>query len=384
MNDERKISTKKVMRFAIGGVLVIIFMIALVVASYQQNTNPIKGLEVQLNEDSHFSFLQKKDVEQLLLNSRNIDLKNTAIGKLDLNMMEKIAMTNPWVADAEVFVDNRNVLQVIIKQREPAARIFDVNGYYIDSNLSVLPLAPDYSYPAPVFTSVPVIKDHDKEKKILSKMVYLSRTIARDTFWSAQITQIEVQPDESFVLIPLFGNQRLLIGDTTQLKTKLNHLLAFYKNVSGKIGWDTYQTLDVRYKNQVIAFPSIGWVQPKIIDTLGYIPEGPAPEKPVLNAVKTTISLPTDTKFNLDKAKPSELKPNQQNQQVVEQSHAVAKPKEKVITATAAKTVAKTKPVVPKSSVKSAVKPVDNKNKNAVKKDNKQEKKSPKYIYPGK
>jgi cell division protein FtsQ len=38
MSEERKISSKKVLRFAIGALLVAVFMVALVAASRQQNS----------------------------------------------------------------------------------------------------------------------------------------------------------------------------------------------------------------------------------------------------------------------------------------------------------------------------------------------------------
>jgi cell division protein FtsQ len=370
MSEERKISSKKVLRFAIGALLVAIFMVALVAASRQQNSKAIKGMEVHLNDEHEFSFLQRKDIETLLLRNRNINLSQTAIAKLDLRLMEDIARTNPWVAKADIFVDNRQVLQVNITQREPVARIFNTNGgsYYMDSLLNTMPVSQGYAYPAPVFTNVPVSRNDSIQRNLHKKIAYLSEVIGRDSFWHAQVTQIGVQPDQTFVLIPLFGNQRILIGDTINVQEKLGHLFAFYKNVSGKIGWDKYETLDVRFKDQVVASPSIGWIPPKATDTTTAIIEGPDPKA----SVSTSAAI-----------KPAVAKPAVQTAKPV--IHAVAKQKPTLKPAVVKQNIIKAKPatVKPKSVVQASSKAKEKK-KEAVTNKDKTKTQSPKYIYPGK
>ena len=370
MSEERKISSKKVLRFSIGALLVAVFMVALVAASRQQNNKAIKGMEVHLNDEHEFSFLQRKDIEALLLRNRNIDLAQTAISKLDLRLMEDIARTNPWVAKADIFVDNRQVLQVNITQREPVARIFDINGssYYMDSLLNTMPVSQGYAYPAPVFTNVPVLRNDSIQANLHQKIAYLSEMIGRDSFWHAQVTQIEVQPDQTFVLIPLFGDQRILIGDTANVQEKLKHLFAFYKNVSGKIGWDKYETLDVRYKNQVVASPSIGWIPPKATDTATAIIEGPDPKAEIntVAAVKPVVAKPA-----VQTARPA--------------VSAIARQKPTLKPAVAKQNIVKAKPasVKPKNTVQASNKAKDKKKETTTSKD-KTKTQSPKYIYPGK
>lgn len=361
MSEVKKISVKKVARFAVGTLLVVVFGIALVAAAMQQNNKPIKALDIHLNDENNYSFLQKKDIEQLLLTNRSIKLSQTSIEKLDLKLMERIASTNPWVARAEVFVDSRQILQVNITQREPVCRIFDVNGrsYYMDSSLNTMPVSQGYSFPAPVFTNVPMQRNDSVNKVLKSEIAYLSRTIAKDSFWNAQITQVEMKPDHSFVLIPLFGNQRILLGDTSNVTQKLEHLFAFYKNVSGKIGWDKYEILDVRFKGQVVASPSIGWSPPKINDTvsLAMVPSSvPSPEhKPA--------------------TKPAEVRAKT-IAPVVAKSKVPVKP-------LPARVLEKQKPA---AKVKATAQATKGKDKKEVKKDkeNKTKAQSPKYIYPGK
>lgn len=366
MSEPKKISFKKSLRFAVGLLVVILFSITLIAASYYQGNKTIQGIEVNLNDENDFSFLQRKDIENLLLKNRNIDLKQISLDQLDLGKMEAIAKTNPWVAKADIYVDNRQVLQVKITQREPVARLFDANGgsYYMDSLLNLMPVSSGYSYPAPVFTNVVLLKNDSMNKALKGRIAYLSEVIGRDSFWRSQITQIDVQPDQTFVLTPLFGNQRILLGDTTNVTQKLANLWAFYKQVAGKIGWDKYETLDLRYKEQVVASPSIGWVPPKVTDTGSYeIHNTPALAAAKPESPKAVAAAP---KPEVKAAKPA----------VAAAKQATPKPKPAAV-----KKV--TKPVVvAKQTVKKETKPAVRAKAGTEKKDVK--KASPKYIYSGK
>ena len=286
MSEKRKISFKKVLHFAVSILLVVIFMIALAAASRDQDSKTIQGFEVHLNDEPEYSFLQKKDIENQLLNNRDIQLSTRSVGNLDLKKMEAIAETNPWVANAEIYVDNRRILQMDVVQRKPVARVFDVSGnsYYMDSSSRKMPLSVGYTYPAVVFTGVPVYSSDSLDKILKAKMIYLSRVISADSFWNAQITQIEVEPDQTFIAVPLLGNQHIIIGDTDRIHEKLFNLLAFYKHVPGKIGWDAYKTLDLRFKGQIVASPTIEAILPKIAIARTEQKEAP-PRHPTVKAL---------------------------------------------------------------------------------------------------
>ncbi|MBS1689581.1 MAG: hypothetical protein JSS96_12715, partial [Bacteroidetes bacterium] len=57
-------------------------------------------------------------------------------------------------------------------------------------------------------------------------------------------------------------NQRILLGDTARLAEKFDNLFLFYKNILNRVGWDKYETLDLRFKDQVVASPALPWKAP--------------------------------------------------------------------------------------------------------------------------
>src|SRR6185437_8620805 len=170
--------------------------------------------------------------------------------------MENALSKQPWVKNAEMFFDNNNVLQVKITEREPIARIFTVSGpsFYIDSSLARLPLSSKFSARLPVFTSFPTdVKVLTKsDSSLLSDVKIMSEFINAHPFWMAQIDQVDITSARTFELTPKLGNQLIRFGSAGNCEQKFNKLLAFYKQVQTKIGWNKYSVIDVQFMNQVI------------------------------------------------------------------------------------------------------------------------------------
>src|SRR5690554_3776330 len=112
---------KKILKTVFVSIAMLGILMLVIAASYQQKNKYFHGVEIYLNEESEYSFLEKKDIEQWLLTDRNINLETSKMEDLDLLKMEEIAAANPWVARADIYIDNQKRLCVDIKQREPLA-----------------------------------------------------------------------------------------------------------------------------------------------------------------------------------------------------------------------------------------------------------------------
>lgn len=269
MSRPQNISFKKILRLIGGAALVCIFFVVLVAAAYHQNKKPINEIQVQLLNENDHSFIQKTDIIAMIEKDSVNNPHIKTLGNLDLNFIEKNVKANPWVMEAEVYIDNNQKLNVDIVQRTPIARLFHTNGSstYLDTSLQTLPLSNNYAYQAPVFTGVPYLGNDSISIDLKKKIAFMSRIICADSFWSAQITQIDLLGDHTFALIPLLGTQRIIFGDTAFAEDKLSNLFAFYQEVSTKIGWDKYDTLDLRFRGQIVARPSLDYVPPVIKDS---------------------------------------------------------------------------------------------------------------------
>ncbi len=238
---------------ALGGAT--IFLLASGIKSKGEHS--CKGVEINIHGVSNNFFVDKKDILNSITASEAANPIGKATGSFNLKKLEAELQKNVWVKSAQLFFDNNEVLKVMVQEREPIARVFATSGttFYIDNELTILPLSDKFSARLPVFTGFP------SDKKVLSKgdsnllgdVKTISLALQKDSFSMAMIEQVEITPQRMFEMIPKIGNQLIVFGDATDVKAKLEKLKLFYKEIMVKAGWNNYSVINVQYKNQVVA-----------------------------------------------------------------------------------------------------------------------------------
>jgi cell division protein FtsQ len=95
----------------------------------------------------------------------------------------------------------------------------------------------------------------DSCNAILHQLYMVASAINCNPFLKAQISQLYVtgDPNSAIEMVPVLGNQIILLGDTSNLESKLNTLQTVYKEGVSYMGFDKYAQLDLRFKNRVVA-----------------------------------------------------------------------------------------------------------------------------------
>ena len=240
---------------SLSGVVVLMSFIEL-----KKDATVCKDVKVYIPGSQYF--IDKESVDKILEIG-----SNTLIGrKLDnINMhdLEKRLKTNPFIATARVFADMNGVIMVEITQRQPMMRMMNQfeQDFYIDEHGLKLPLSDNFTarvLAANGFIEEPFGNKVDTIHTGLAKDVYKTAAfITKDSLWNAQIAQIYVNANHEMELIPRVGNQRILIGNADSLKNKFNNLLAFYKQAIPLVGWGAYETINIKYANQVIGIKKV-------------------------------------------------------------------------------------------------------------------------------
>lgn len=229
-------------------------VVLLVAAINKRNHKHCAGVDITITGVENNYFIEKEDVIKILQKVEP-GAEGRALNSFDLSKLENELGKNEWIKKAELFFDNNEILKINVIEREPVARVITSTGrsFYIDTALTRLSLSDKFSARLPVFTNFP-------ESKILSRSdIDLLRSIRnigdfilRDSFWMAQIEQVDITANNTFEMIPKLGNQVIIFGDGNLYQEKFNNLLLFYKNVESRIGWNKYSKINVQYKNQVI------------------------------------------------------------------------------------------------------------------------------------
>jgi len=234
-----------------------IAMIVLIVFAWRAKVaKKCTGIDIVLTGNAgSFIFMDEKEILKII-NEQGIKV-GTPIRDINLYKIEQILLATKWVEKTTIYVDNQQQLKVNIEQRVPIARIFTASGnsFYIDKVAQKLPLRQLSVLRLPVFTGFP--SDLDKLSKpdstLLQNIVKFSTVIQKDSFFIAQVAQVNIAPNGDFEMIPTLGSHTVLIGSVDQLEDKLNRLFTFYKKVLVPAGINAYEVLDLRFDHQLVA-----------------------------------------------------------------------------------------------------------------------------------
>ena len=232
--------------------LIVLFVVAWKAKSEKQLTD----IQVELVGESAQALFMDEISIRSILNDQGVQV-GVPIEKINLTQLEHFIEKTEWVKNAEFFINNKLVLEAKIEQRIPIARVFTASGasFYIDKEGWRLPLKQLTVLNLPVFTGFPT--DQPKLSKpdsvLLKDVLFFAKTILKDSFFMAQVAQVNIEPNGTFQMVPTLGDHLVLIGSVDQLEDKLNRLFTFYKNVWVGSGINSYQVIDCRFNHQVVA-----------------------------------------------------------------------------------------------------------------------------------
>jgi len=165
------------------------------------------------------------------------------------------------IRTAEVYYTVEGRLSVDIYQRRPLVRIIDDSGvsYCIDSEGYLIPMTLQYVPHILIANGniktidgqashISDLENHD----ILEDIYRLSRYLSEDVFLKAQIVQVYVNSKNEFELIPRVGSHVILLGDMNDFEIRLNKLETMYDQGFSTVGWNQFEEINLKYKNQVV------------------------------------------------------------------------------------------------------------------------------------
>lgn len=235
---------------AVAGCLLVL----LVAAIKRKNQQTCEGVLVRITNKTEFTFLNRQDVLKILAPGETPQFKGKTLHAINLQELEARLERHVWVKDAELFFDNNAMLRINIAEREPVARLFSKGGnsFYIDKDHRQLPLSDRVSIKIPVFTGYPSEKMRKADSSLMRQIIELSQFITADSFWMAQIAQVDITPQQNFELVPVIGNHIVQLGDGNHCAAKFRRLLLFYQQVAATAGMDKYSIINIQYDQQVI------------------------------------------------------------------------------------------------------------------------------------
>lgn len=259
---------KKWLRIGFWGLFAMAVVAGMVYAGRQQRAQTLLEPTIYIKVNGQDAFLTKGDLMQRL-QRKGLVYPGQTFEQLNLPAIEAYIQSMSEVKEVKVYADLGDAWNIDLEVRRPIARIFNSQGesFYLDDEGHTM--APSYLYTARVVVvngfipdgkhSDPVFNiinnDSLKSIRVLDDIYRISNYVCNDPFLRAQIGQIHREKDGDFVLIPQVGGHRIVFGSANSdqdVADKLKKLRVFYQDGLPYEGWNTYQEINLKYKNQIV------------------------------------------------------------------------------------------------------------------------------------
>ncbi|WP_395803439.1 cell division protein FtsQ/DivIB [Daejeonella sp.] len=219
------------------------------------------------------NFIERNEVDRILM-----EAGGTLIGRdlrdINIHKLENSLKINPFIEFAKVYVDMDGVIHAEVRQRQPILRLINRANvqFYIDENGLKMPLSENFT--ANVLVANGLIDEDFSGKvdtlstKLAKDLFRMAQFIKADTIWDSQIEQLYVDVKGDIEMVPRVGNHKIILGDADSLQSKFKNLLVFYKKAIPKVGWDTYNTINLKFANQVVCSKSNLNASKLIVDSI--------------------------------------------------------------------------------------------------------------------
>lgn len=246
MKKKRKL--RKELRWAI--LFLSLFMILGFSNNYYHN-KICQKLHIRIDYNGDNFFLDEQDIQSLLDSSGREFLLNTPYKFINTKQLEKRVKANPFVENCSISKKLNGELDVFVKLVRPMVRVWGQNeSFYLDHKGRKIPLSKKYTSYCLLLSLDDVYFDFEKkesDKKLLSLLNFITSSKSL----SAQITQID-KKKEHISMYLLLSNAEVIFGDIENWEEKVKKLEILYRYILPKKGWNTYEKITLKYRQQVV------------------------------------------------------------------------------------------------------------------------------------
>ncbi|MCM1153360.1 MAG: hypothetical protein NC328_06890 [Muribaculum sp.] len=205
------------------------------------------GIQVNILGDSKANSVTPASVMTQLAKCP-IKIIGSPLGALNTLDVENYLKSFQNFEDVECVMNSQGKLTVNITPMIPEIRVFDgERSYYVNKDGKTIPSTAEF------YTDVPLVCGHFSKALPATYVLPVTRFINSDPTLKNLISQIVVRDKDNIILVPRISGHVINFGDTADLARKRKALLTAYHKILPFRGWETYDTISVRFKRQIVA-----------------------------------------------------------------------------------------------------------------------------------
>ena len=172
----------------------------------------------------------------------------TPLYDINTDSLERYLNTVNNFENVEVLRTAQGKLLISVNPLIPEARIFTpVESYYINKDGKRMDADANF------YVDLPIVRGNFTDRMPAKNILPVVRYIKQDKALSELITMIDYQSPNNIMLIPRIRGHVINLGDTSRLQEKFDNLMLMYRKVMPYKGWNTYDTISLKFNGRIIA-----------------------------------------------------------------------------------------------------------------------------------
>lgn len=252
-------SKKKLLTYASYGALVLTLLLVISFAQGNIDAQVVNEIAITVEEHDQGSYIHETDIKDMLNAFYPPSIEGNKLKDLEIEQLDSLIESSPFVKGSKTYTNVQGKVFIDIDQQFPVLRIINSNNesFYITREGRKMPLSPRYTARVPVATGAiaekpfPVDSFNDQKAEDLYA---IAQYLDKHAFFKALTGQLFVDDKGDIVLITKAEERHdIIIGSAENLEEKFDNLLQFYTKVLSVKGWDTYHTINLKFRNQIVA-----------------------------------------------------------------------------------------------------------------------------------
>lgn len=254
------------MRPSLRNIIIVVLLVAIVLTFHiVRRHSTMRGLEVNVDAPKSAVLLDAADVDSLIIAAFPA-LRSTDIRDVDRKAIVRTLENSPYILKAEAKMTTGGKLIVDVVQRTPVVRMFyQGNEFYISRQGTLIPISAKHychllvgstSFEEPLLrhpSKMNLADTSNHHQPTSPLMIWKLASFLNDNpKYGAIFDQVYVGDKGDLYLVPKLGNLTVNVGDTSILDRKFRNLWAFFDQGISQVGWDTYSSISLKYRGQVV------------------------------------------------------------------------------------------------------------------------------------
>ena len=182
------------------------------------------------------------------LKGQGIELVGKHMGDIDASDIEEALRLSPYLESADIVKCQNGRILIRVSQLVPVFRVFDGESSYYVNRAGKHMAASSYYH-----SDVPVVQGHFTRKYQPTRLLPLIDYVEKDSLLHSLVTMYVVRDTNNIIIVPSISGHVVNIGNASGFENKFAKLKLFYNEVMPKRGWNTYDTISVKWNHQVVA-----------------------------------------------------------------------------------------------------------------------------------